>query len=86
MNQINFHRPVKQRRALLESTSPRDSWIERRRDKTVSTFGKATPSRRAHWETFISESEHAFPKLIQILLEELEMDVIKKLMYQKNLR
>jgi len=33
--------PAKQRRALLESTPPRDSWIERRRNKTVSVFGEA---------------------------------------------
>jgi hypothetical protein len=39
--------PVKQKRALLESTSPRDSWIERRRNKTVSTFGEAKTSPKA---------------------------------------
>src|SRR5512141_2145950 len=65
MNRINFHRPAKQRRALLESNSPRDSWIERRRNKTVSTFGEASTSPKANSETFISEPEHAFPKLIQ---------------------
>src|SRR5689334_19407472 len=64
--------PGKQRRALLESNPPRDNWIERRRNKIVSTFGEATPSPKANWQTFISEPEHAFPKLIQTLLEELE--------------
>ena len=44
MDRLNFHRPVKQRRALLESNPPRDSWIERRRNKSVSTFGEAETS------------------------------------------
>src|SRR5437899_288673 len=60
MNRLNSHRPVKQRRALLESNSPRDSWIERQRNRTVSTFGEATTSPKANCETFISEPEHAF--------------------------
>jgi len=64
--------PVKQKRALLESTPPRDSWTERRRNKTVSTFGEAKTSPKAMPETFISEPEHAFLKLIQNCLEELE--------------
>jgi hypothetical protein len=33
MNGLPSHRPVKQRRALLESNPPRDNWIERRRNK-----------------------------------------------------
>ncbi len=65
MNRLKYHRPAKQRRALLESNSPRDSWIERRRNKTVSTFGEAITSPKASRETFISEPEHAFLKLIQ---------------------
>src|SRR5712664_2300524 len=60
MNGLHSHRPVKQRRALLESNPPRDSWIERRRNKTVSTFGEAKTSPKATSETFISEPEHAF--------------------------
>jgi hypothetical protein len=52
-------RPVKQKRALLESNPPRDNWIERRRNKTVSTFGEAKTSPKANQETFISEPEHA---------------------------
>ena len=52
--------PVKQKRALLESNPPRDNWIERRRNKTVSTFGEAKTSPKAISETFILEPEHAF--------------------------
>src|SRR6266481_2521610 len=59
MNRVSSHRPVKQRRALLESNPPRDNWIERRRNKTVSTFGEAKTSPKAKVETFISEPEHA---------------------------
>ena len=33
---VDSHRPAKHRRALLESTLPRDNWTERRRNKTVS--------------------------------------------------
>src|SRR4051794_38877982 len=50
---------AKQRRALLESNPPRDSWIERRRNNTVSTFGEAQTSPKAKGETIISEPEHA---------------------------
>src|SRR5574341_1375205 len=57
---LNSHRPVKQRRALLESTPPRDNWTERRRNKTVSTFGEVQTSPKPKTETFISEPEHAF--------------------------
>src|SRR3974390_241735 len=60
MNRLDFHRPVKQKRALLESNPPRDSWTERRRNKTVSTFGEVKTSPKAILETFISEPEHAF--------------------------
>src|SRR2546421_3837868 len=59
MNRLTSHHPVKQRWALLESNPPRDSWIERRRNKTVSTFGEAKASPKANLETFISEPEHA---------------------------
>src|SRR6266581_8250126 len=59
MNRLNSLRPVKQRRALLESNPPRDNWIERRRNKTVSSFGEAQTSPKANKETFISEPEHA---------------------------
>src|SRR3974390_704868 len=61
MNRLNLHRPVKQRRALLESNPPRDSWTERRRNKTVSTFGEAKTSPKATVETFILNTGHAFP-------------------------
>jgi len=60
MNGLHSHRPVKQRRALLESNPPRDSWIERRRNKNVSAFGEAKTSPNRNLETFISEPEHAF--------------------------
>ena len=56
---LNSYRPAKQRRALLESNPPRDSWIERRRNKNVSTFGEAKTSPNAKRQTFISEPEHA---------------------------
>src|SRR6266480_4378531 len=59
MNRLHSHRPAKQRRALLESNPPRDSWIERRRNKNVSTFGEAKTSPNAKRQTFISEPEHA---------------------------
>src|SRR5438105_8119879 len=59
MNRLNSHRPVKQRRALLESNPPRDNWIERRRNKNVSIFGEANNSPKPNQETFISEPEHA---------------------------
>ena len=59
MKELNSHRPVKQRRALLESNPPRDSWIERRRNKIVPTFGEAQTSPEAKRQTFISEPEHA---------------------------
>jgi hypothetical protein len=64
--------PVKQRWALLESNPPRDSWIERRRNKTVSTFGETQTSPKANWETFISEPEHAFQNSSKNNLEELK--------------
>jgi hypothetical protein len=64
--------PVKQKRALLESNPPRDSWIERRRNTTASTFGEAKTSPKATLEPFISEPEHAFQKLTQHCLQELE--------------
>jgi hypothetical protein len=59
MKRLNFDRPVKQKRALLESNPPRDSWIERRRNKIVSTVGEAKTSPTRKLETFISEPEHA---------------------------
>ena len=59
MNGLDFYRPVKQKRALLESNPPRDSWIERRRNKIVSTVGEAKTSPTRKLETFISEPEHA---------------------------
>src|SRR5919109_4164727 len=44
-------RPVKQKRALLESNPPRDNWIDGDEIKNVSPNEKP--------ETFISEPEHA---------------------------
>jgi hypothetical protein len=35
---------VKQKRALLESNPPRDTWIDGDEIKTVSTFGEAKTS------------------------------------------
>ena len=57
----NSYRPVKQKRALLESNPPRDSWIERRRNKTVSTFGEAktSPKARQPWRPLFQSPEHA---------------------------
>jgi hypothetical protein len=55
MNQLNSNRPVKQKRALLESNPPRDNWIEGDEIKTVSTFGEAKTSPNCKPETFISE-------------------------------
>ena len=59
MNRLNSPRPVKQRRALLESNPPRDNWIERRRNKNVSAFGEAQTSPNEKPETLISEPEYA---------------------------
>jgi len=72
LQRSNSYRPVKQKRALLESDPPRDSWIERRRNKTVSTFGEAKTSPKATVETFISEPEHASQNSSKTCLEELE--------------
>lgn len=58
--------PVKQRQALLESNPPTDNWIERRRNKYVSTFGEAKTSPNAKKHTFISEPEHALKNSSQI--------------------
>src|SRR3974377_2111286 len=59
MNRIHSHRPVKQRRALLESNPPRDRWIDRRRNRTVSTFWEAKNSPEPKRDRSISEPEHA---------------------------
>ena len=52
-------RPVKQKRALLESNPPRDNWIEGDEIKTVSTLGEANPSPKGLGETFYFRAEHA---------------------------
>ena len=52
--------PVKQKRALLESNPPRDSWIQGDEIKIVSIFGEAQTSPNVARQTFISEPEHAF--------------------------
>src|SRR4051812_153210 len=60
MNGLNSHRPVKQKRALLESNPPRDNWIDGDEIKNVSTsFGEANTSPNQRGQTFISEPEHA---------------------------
>src|SRR3954469_23842457 len=60
MNGLNSHRPVKQRRALLESNPPRDNWIDGDEIKNVSrSFGEANTSPNQKGQTFISEPEHA---------------------------
>jgi hypothetical protein len=51
--------PVKQKRALLKSNSPRDSWIEGDEIKNVSIFGEVTTSSKINRQTFISEPSHA---------------------------
>jgi len=40
-------RPVKQRRALLESNPPRDNWIDGDEIESVSGFGEAKPPQMA---------------------------------------
>jgi hypothetical protein len=50
--------PVKQKRALLESNPPRDSWTEGD-EMNVSTSGEAQTSPDAAMESFISEPSHA---------------------------
>jgi len=55
--------PVKQKRALLKSNPPRDSWTEGDEIKTVSTFGEDPTSPNANPETFISEPSHALKNL-----------------------
>ena len=42
---VKLLHPVKQRRALLESNPPRDSWIERRRNRTSARSGRPKPPR-----------------------------------------
>jgi len=56
---LRLRRPVKQKRALLESNPLRDNRTQRRRNKTVSTFGEAKTSPRANQEGSVSEPEHA---------------------------
>jgi hypothetical protein len=50
--------PVKQKRALLESNPPRDSWTEGD-EMNVSTSGEVQTSPDAAMESFISEPSHA---------------------------
>src|SRR6266487_125174 len=52
-------RPVKQKRALLESNPPRDNWIERRRNKKRLRIWGGQNLPKWKKETFISEPEHA---------------------------
>jgi hypothetical protein len=52
-------RPVKQKRALLESNPPRDNWIERRRNKKRLRIWGGPNLPKWKKETFISEPEHA---------------------------
>src|SRR6266403_2064061 len=52
-------RPVKQKRALLESNPPRDNWIERRRNKTRLRIWGGHNLPKWKLQTFISEPEHA---------------------------
>jgi hypothetical protein len=51
--------PAKQKRALLESNPPRDSWTEGDEMNTVSTSGEAQTSPDAAAQSFISEPSHA---------------------------
>src|SRR5438477_261620 len=52
-------RPVKQKRALLESNPPRDNWIERRRNKKRLRIRGGQNLPKWKKEAFISEPEHA---------------------------
>src|SRR5436190_13568700 len=52
-------RPVKQKRALLESNPPRDNWIERRRNKKRLRIWGGQNLPKWNKEIFISEPEHA---------------------------
>src|SRR5207253_5718728 len=52
-------RPVKQKRALLESNPPRDNWIERRRNKKRLRIWGGQNLPKWKKEAFISEPEHA---------------------------
>src|SRR5207249_9824460 len=57
---LNSCRPVKQRRALLESNPPRVSWIERRRNKKrLRIWGGQNLPKCKQRRPFISEPEHA---------------------------
>jgi hypothetical protein len=63
MKPLNCSRPAKQRRALLESNSPRDNWIEGDEIKNVSAFGEAQTSPNEKRDLFIS-SRACLKKLI----------------------
>src|SRR5216684_3680716 len=56
LKRLRSCRPVKQRRALLESNPPRDNWIERRRNKkSLRIWGGPNLPKWKTGETFISE-------------------------------
>jgi hypothetical protein len=50
---------VRQRRALLESTPPRDNWIEGDEIKASAHFGRPKPPQNGNKQTLISEPEGA---------------------------
>ena len=71
-------RPVKQRRALLESNPPRDSWIDGDEIENVGAFGEAETSPNGSSADSISEPEHAFLKLT-IHLDEVAVNGLRGL-------
>jgi hypothetical protein len=67
MNGLNSHRPVKQRRALLESNPPRDNWIDGDEIKNVSrSFGEANTSPNEQGQIYFRAGA-CLKKLIQNL-------------------
>ena len=60
MPRLDSYRPVKQRRALLESNPPRDNWIDGDEMENVSAFGEAKNLPKWKAADSISEPEHAW--------------------------
>jgi hypothetical protein len=59
---LNFACPVKQKRALLRSNPPRDTWTEGD-EMNVSILGRPKPPRNVPGDGFISEPSHASKNL-----------------------
>jgi hypothetical protein len=60
MPRLICYRPVKQRRALLESNPPRDNWIDGDEIVNVSAFGEAQYLPKWKVADSMSEPEHAW--------------------------